>query len=407
MTPDCAGRCGAPTSSGGWADKKRTIQSPRFSPPQPGRFLSLVICNHGLRNSGGIERYLQTLVKALHDQGIKPMVIAKVFDKTLPEYGWVEPVRLNVSWAPRKWRDFAFDWRLKRLKQRGLPGPLVACNQTGAATGASPSWLDKRKIALEREHFVNARVVIAHSQLMKDQVQRFYGVPAERIEVLHPPVDSLRFNAVSAAKRDSLRQHFGLPSDKAVFLLASTGHKRKGLDLLVRFFQATTLPVQLVVAGRPISVQHPNVRYLGYRSDIEDVYRAVDFTVMASSFEPFGLVGVESVLCGTPVLMAQGVGCSEVIQSPAGTTFELDKAEDLERAMMEAVTRWRAGVHRVAEPLAALSYDPDAGQHLRQLILAGQRRFNDWRVDGLDANGWSDARSPSRQDALEEKIRRQ
>ena len=61
--------------------------------------------------------------------------------------------------------------------------------------------------------------------------------------------------------------------------------------------------------------------------DDHGFYRAVDFTVMASRYEPFGLVGVESLLCGTPVLCAQGVGCAEVLRAPAQIPFRLDAAD--------------------------------------------------------------------------------
>jgi glycosyltransferase involved in cell wall biosynthesis len=357
--------------------------------------VTVVICNHGLRNSGGIERYLQTLVGALHARGMRPMVIAKAFDKQLPEYQWVQAVRLWVNWVPRKWRDFAFDWRLRRLKARGLPGPIIACNQTGAADiaicgsthpgfldsmGAKPGLLDRRKIELERAHLHNARVVVAHSGLMKAQVMRYYGVAADKISVLYPPVDGERFCLVNDGVRRELRAKLGLPEGKAVFLLASTGHKRKGLDLLARFFSETTLPVCLVVAGRPISMSSPNILYLGYRTDMEDVYRAVDFTVMASSFEPFGLVGVESVLCGTPVLMAEGVGCAEVIGPDAGLTFSLDAPGAFDKAVDQALQRWRAHAHRLREPLADLHYNPSAKQHVDDLIAIGQRHFPQWLV---------------------------
>jgi len=357
--------------------------------------VSVVFCNHGLRNSGGIERYLQTLVTQLHRQGVRPKVIAKVFDQSMREYQWVEPIQLNVSWAPRKWRDFAFDWRLQRLKRHGLGGPLIACNQTSAADiaicgsthpgfldsmGVQPGWLDRRKMALERAHWHNARVVVAHSALMKAQVIKYYGVPDNKICVLYPPVDGQRFSTVSDEARQALRARMGLPADKAVFLLASTGHKRKGLDLLARFFSQTTLPVCLAVAGRPIPMKGSNIHYLGYRTDMEDVYRAVDFTVMASSFEPFGLVGVESVLCGTPMLMAQGVGCAEVIGPGAGQTFSLDRPDALAEAVEQAVQRWRDGAHRVRDPLAHLAYDPSAAHHVQALIAVGQRYFPGWQV---------------------------
>ena len=48
-------------------------------------FETLAISNHGLRASGGIERYAMTLVRGLHERGLKPVLIAKAFDTALPE----------------------------------------------------------------------------------------------------------------------------------------------------------------------------------------------------------------------------------------------------------------------------------------------------------------------------------
>ena len=358
--------------------------------------MRLAICNHGLRASGGIERYALTVVRGLHDAGVKPVLIAKAFDAALPEYGWVEPLRVNVGWVPGKLRDLVFDRRIRALKRRHGLFPLIACNQTGAADiaicgsthpgflqamGQAERMSDRWKIALEHAHLTNAAVIVAHSQRMADEVQRFHGVPAEKIRLLYPPVDGDRFSPVDEAARAALRAELGLAPGRTAFLLASTGHKRKGLDLLVEFFRRTTLPVDLVVAGRPLpaEAQAPNIRSLGYRRDIENVYRAVDFTVMASRYEPFGLVGVESLLCGTPVLCARGVGCAEVLREPAQIAFDLDAADDapdgFAAAVTEAVKRRAAATHRVAEPLAHLGYDPSVAHHVRELLaLAGAMR---------------------------------
>jgi len=344
---------------------------------------ALAISNHGLRNSGGIERYALTLVRGLHERGVRPAFIAKRFDPTLPEFAWVEPLRVRLTGLPGKVHDLVFDWRIRSLKRsRGL-FPLIACNQTGAADIAicgstHPGFLaamgqpirlsDRWKIGLEHAHLSNARVVVAHSQRMADEAQRFHGVPTDRIQVLYPPVDGERFSTVSATRRQQLRSDLGLPEDRAVFLLASTGHKRKGLDLLVEFFRSTALPVTLVVAGRPIDTTAPNIRYLGYRNDIENAFRAVDFTIVSSIYEPFGLVGIESVLCGTPVLVAEGAGCAEVILPPALIAFDRQRHGSLASAVALAVERWQAGSHRVAVPASCLGYDPLVDVHVAALL---------------------------------------
>ena len=348
------------------------------TPSQP-----FAICNHALRAGGGIERYALTLVRGLHTRGIRTTFIAKSFDPDLPEYTWVDPVRLSVTGVPGKLRDRWFDWKLSRLKRRSRWFPLVACNQTAAADlaicgsnhpaylaamGQTPKLSDRWKTTLEAAQVHNARLVVAHSRGLMQQLAQHHGVAADKMRLLYPPVDGEDFSPVDEARRTRLRESLGLPAGRAVFLLASTGHLRKGLDLLLEVFARTALPASLVVAGRPIPQTGPNVRWLGYRNDMADVYRAVDCTVLASRYEPFGLVGVESVLCGTPVIVAGNVGCAEVLRPTARLRFELGTPGSLEQALESAVERWRAGSLRLAVPREHLAYDPSVDVHLEALL---------------------------------------
>ena len=92
-------------------------------------------------------------------------------------------------------------------------------------------------------------------------------------------------------------------------------------------------------------------------------------------FEPFGLVGVESVLCGTPIVAADNVGCVEVIRTPGQFAFSLARPESLNEAIGRAVAAWQANAHRVEDPLAALGYDPSVEVHVNALLaLAMQVR---------------------------------
>lgn len=349
---------------------------------EPGA-LPWIFSNHGLRHAGGIERYLLTLVRGLHARGVRPTVAVKTLDRTIEEAGWVDAHTVSMFGVPGKLRDFWFDRRLRALKARHGWFPLIALNQTAAADiaicgsnhpahlaamGLAPRRVDRWKTALERAHLQNARIVVAHSQLLAQQVVQLYGIAPGKIRVLYPPVDTARFTPVDAARRAALRQRFGLPADRAVFLLASTGHARKGLDLAVRALGHSERPALLAVAGRPPEVQAPHLRYLGYRTDMEDVYRAVDATLVISRYEPFGLVGVESVCCGTPVLVAsQGVGCAEVICGDGAITFDPAQAGSLDAAIDGALQRWREGRLRVDDPRAALTYDPATAPHLDAL----------------------------------------
>ena len=345
--------------------------------------MTLALSNHALRNSGGMERYAMTLVRGLHERTVVPAFIAKSFDTRLDEYRWIDPLPASVFGVPGKLRDLWFDWRIGRIKRRLGLFPLLACNTTrwsdiAVCGGNHPGYLeamglpmrrsDGWKIGLEREHFENATRIVAHSALMRSEIIRHYGIDPSKVTLLYPPVDDERFHPVAADRRRALRATLGFGDDRAVFLLASTGHKRKGLELLADFFARTELPATLVIAGRPAKQAHRNVRHLGYRSDMENVYRAVDFTAMASLYEPFGLVGVESMLCGTPVLLGDNAGCAEVIREPAQLPFSMANPSSLGAAVASAVARWRAGTHRLAAPHSHLGYDPAVSVHVDALL---------------------------------------
>ena len=78
----------------------------------------------------------------------------------------------------------------------------------------------------------------------------------------------------------------------------------------------------LAIASRT-AVTHPRVINLGFRNNMPALYAAADAAILASKYEPFGLVGPEAVLCGTPVILANTVGATEVIAEPACTRFQL------------------------------------------------------------------------------------
>ena len=108
----------------------------------------------------------------------------------------------------------------------------------------------------------------------------------------------------------------------------------------------------------------------GYRAEIEQIYQAADFTVLASTYEPFGLVGIESVLCGTPALLADGIGCAEVLDAQAQINFAATDAQGLAHAVTQAVTRMQSGNARLADPATHINYATGTQAHAQALLDA-------------------------------------
>jgi glycosyltransferase involved in cell wall biosynthesis len=342
----------------------------------------LVVTAQALTNSGGAERYMRDLAAGFHRLGVRPTLYARKIDRSLPEAAWIDARPLNVRWAPGKLRNLAFSWLFRHRLREHPTAYVLSINHPGIAdlalcggthsgfvdsTGRRIRLSDRWQIGLERRTYASARAVIAHSKRMAAELQRVYGVPAERIHVRYPPVETGRFRPADAVERTALRRRFGLPEDRTVFVFSSTSHERKGYALLEAFFEKTTLPVCLVVAGRPVPKTSETIRYVGYCKNIEDLFRAADFTVVASIYEPFGLVGVESVLCGTPLVIADNVGSAEAVTADAKIEFSRADPAAFERAIHAALERMGGLQPRVADPAASVVYDPGVDAHVREL----------------------------------------
>ncbi|MDR1519583.1 MAG: glycosyltransferase family 4 protein [Planctomycetota bacterium] len=329
---------------------------------------------------GGMERYALTLANGLLDRGIEVVAFCRRADPGLPETRRLRDIRrVPVCWLPGKFRPRWFSWRLDRLRRGAgldlhiacclLEHPDIAvCGGTHrgylAAMGKKPGRFDRWTIDLEDRQYANARLIVAHSRLMRDELVSLYGVEPARIRLIYPPVDAGRFRPAVPEERLRLRREFGFPDNRRVFLFVSGGHVRKGFPFLREFFTETDLPVELAVAGRPAGPGR-NIRGLGFSSRIEALYQAADAVILASAYEPFGLVGAEAALCGTPVVLAENVGCCEVLSRPLLHTFRAGDRESLAAAIRETLAAGRP------EP-ARLGYDPGVQAHLEALLRAAE-----------------------------------
>ena len=335
--------------------------------------------------SGGMERYAVDIAKEFSQRGFKVIIFAKKADRSLQEeLGLEVHVASLCRLAPGKLQPLLFSKWLEQQKSkvdvmigccRNAVSDIYICGGTHIGflknCSKTPEWHDKLSVRLEKQSFAAAKIVVAHSLLMERELIGYYGLNKTKIVTAFPPVAGDCFSRPSEQERNNLRSKFGFADDKKHFLFVSSSHERKGYPLLEEYFSKTDLPIDLLVAGRPIPAENDHIRYLGYRKDIEDLYKAVDFTILASTYEPFGLVGVESVLCGTPVVLAENIGCCDAIADSAKTTFAAGDLKSLDQAIRTVLG---SPVHR-CETTEILS-PTSVAEHvdiLEKLVLLCQR----------------------------------
>jgi glycogen(starch) synthase len=181
---------------------------------------------------------------------------------------------------------------------------------------------------IERAVYRRAARLITLSRAFAAVLSKSYGIAEERIRVIPGGVDAQRF-AVSQSERQA-RAQFSLPNDRPVVVTVRRLARRMGLEELLAAM-ALVRPhapeVLLAIAGRGPLAEHlrarvselglqANVRLLGLVSDesLPLLYRAGTLSIVpTAALEGFGLVVVESLAAGTPVLVTPVGGLPEVV----------------------------------------------------------------------------------------------
>ena len=200
------------------------------------------------------------------------------------------------------------------------------------AYGAYHRILTAMHAAQERVAYGRARHVVAISEQVKRQLISI-GVAEEKISVIYNGVDTEEF-----APGPSTREELGLPEQRFLALFAGDmTTPRKNLETVLEALRAAP-DVHLVVVGALQKNPYPQrvaamgladrVTFLGFRRDLPAIMRSVDAFVYPSRYEPLGLVVLEALASGLPVVTVRATGASELLGPESGFVIEdsLDSA---------------------------------------------------------------------------------
>ena len=197
---------------------------------------------------------------------------------------------------------------------------------TGETLPASDAVGRLHSLQLSQRRF---RLLAANSRLMKGDVARRFGVPADMIEVVYPGFDPNRFRAADRAKYGSaLRDELGLTVDQPLFGLITSGDfEKRGLTPFLQAFAAVSREVptaRALVVGKearpgPYLKLAEELRIsdkIFFRapiSEVERLYHGIDVYVHAAKWEEFGMTVLEALACGVPTITGAQVGASELL----------------------------------------------------------------------------------------------
>jgi glycosyltransferase involved in cell wall biosynthesis len=253
------------------------------------------------------------------------------------------------------WMTFLAGMRAKRATGR----PLVLHVH---ATEFDRSGGDNGFVtAIERAGAAAADRVVAVSAYTADVLASRYGVPRERLRVVHNAIDPRE----PAAR-------FTVAEDDPLVLFAGRITWQKGPDYFVDAAErvAAEMPnVKFAVAGsgdrmrammQRVAARGLEERFLftGFLppEELDRLYARADVYVMPSVSEPFGLTALEALQHGTPVIVSRSAGVSEVVKNVLRVRF--GDVEDLASKILSVLlfpplknalsSRGRADVERLS-----------------------------------------------------------
>jgi UDP-glucose:(heptosyl)LPS alpha-1,3-glucosyltransferase len=306
--------------------------------------------------------YARNAPSLLRDIGAE---ISGTFGVICPAGGVLNVQSVHAAWleASRKIRDFQ-----GRFRQ--------ACNPVHPFI-----------LTLERRHFAERRYqkLIVPTEQVGADLARFYGVRRADILTIPNGFNNRTLNARrSETLRPTLRKRFALKANDFVVVFVGNELERKGFGPLLRAVALLRNPRIhiLAVVGR-VSYAHyqdearrlgmgHNVHFTGAQNDLAPFYAAGDVFALPTQYEAWGLVIVEALACGTPVLTSRLAGAASTVkEGVTGALLDnpLDIREIAEKLNAIAHPSRRRDRQFISDSVAHLTWDCTLKQYESVLRL--------------------------------------
>jgi glycosyltransferase involved in cell wall biosynthesis len=315
---------------------------------------------------GGIGAFSRELVFALAGSGAR----VRLFGRDDRDGEWQGLPVQGSGVAPLAIRKLAFACRLLLALLLRRPGLVVTTHVNFAPVALLGSYLlgtryvvvahgveigpalsGLRKRALRR-----ADSVWAVSRWTRDRCVML-GVAQDDVQVISNTVDAGRFDL--GQDRVALRARHGIEADAKVLLTVARldpGEQYKGYDTVIRALpalQAAVGPVCYLVVGAGGDLTRAQalvaslgvgdaVRFCGFVTDAElpDYYRIADVFAMPSCGEGFGIVFLEAMACGVPVIGGDQDGTRDALADGAlGMLADPGDSDALASALQQLLSK--------------------------------------------------------------------
>ncbi len=316
--------------------------------------------------TGGLGKHVAELAPALAQLGIEVHVVApqnspphptQIFSKNLIVH-WVDTISVNAddtifervlavnelmdARASQLWDDginfdliHAHDWlvgiaaiKLKLRHKCPLVTTIHATERGRWQNNILPNSMSQNIDRMERNLTFEAWRVIACSGYMVGELGQFFALPPDKIDMIPNGVSMKGVKRFSSEELVEFRAKYAHPSEPLIFSVGRIVYE-KGFQVLLDAMPAIIQEfpnAKLIVAGKGAFIDQlraqserlnlsDNVNLLGFITDDErDKFLSVaNCAVFPSLYEPFGIVALEAMIFGCPLVASEVGGLAEVI----------------------------------------------------------------------------------------------
>ncbi len=204
-----------------------------------------------------------------------------------------------------------------------------------------------------REGAKKANSIISISRQVTEQAIKLLKVPKDKIVLIHNGYDETLFYPRDVTREQVLKKHGVDGTPKALVSFVGKLAHFKGVDVLIKaaaIYEKKIPGVKTLIVGQgqlrgelgnlADELNVNGVKFLGHKTqdEVAEIYTVADVSTVPSRHEPFGLVAIEALACGTPVVVTNGGGLVDFIDERVGSVVDIEDHKALAAAIVDEVT---------------------------------------------------------------------
>jgi glycosyltransferase involved in cell wall biosynthesis len=359
----------------------------------------------------GVSTSIQTFRRGLHAAGHETVLIAPEYPVEYSDAGQEPIIRVPSRYLPRDPEDRILRQDALRklrpeLKRRGfdlvhIQTPFIA-HYYGVSVARQLGIPVIETYHTYFEEYLHHYVPLIPRSVMRFVARRFTVSQCAALDALVVPSQAMQkaledygvrcpmhiiptgmeMERFASGDGRRFRERLGIPADRPTLVHVGRIAHEKNIDFLLRMFARVVKSkpeTMLVVAGEGPALEHcksyveslqlsASVRFVGYLSrdrELPDCYNAGDLFVFSSKTETQGLVLLEAMACGTPVVSTAYMGTADIVKPERGARVAPDNEEGFANLVVELLNdpaRRRAMTEQAREYAATWSATAMAGR---------------------------------------------